>query len=153
MALAPRWWSALSGSVGLLLGVGGFTFYYAEGLSYLSNDPAACVNCHIMRDPFDSWQKGSHHRAATCADCHLPHDFLSKYLAKGRNGWHHSKAFTLQNFAEPIRITPVNLADLQHNCIACHGDMVGSLAGHADVSRGEARCTTCHRSAGHMALD
>ena len=40
---------ALFGMVGLLVGIGSYTFYYAQGASYLSNDPRACVNCHIMR--------------------------------------------------------------------------------------------------------
>jgi hypothetical protein len=42
----------LTALVGALLGVGGFTFYYAEGFSYPSSDPDACVNCHMpyMRD-------------------------------------------------------------------------------------------------------
>jgi len=34
---------------GASLGVGAFTFGYAQGASYLSNDPAACVNCHVMQ--------------------------------------------------------------------------------------------------------
>lgn len=53
--------------VGVLLGLGSFTFYDAKGTSYLSNDPAACANCHIMRSQFDGWQKGSHHQVATRA--------------------------------------------------------------------------------------
>lgn len=148
----PRWMAATFAGFGALAGVGGYTFQYAEGLSYLSNDPRACVNCHIMNDQYDSWFKGSHRAAATCTDCHLPHGFFEKYAAKARNGWNHSKAFTLQNFPEPIRITPFNLASLQHNCIECHRGMTGSIAGHADVGSGEARCTECHRSAGHMQL-
>ncbi len=146
----PRWMAATVAGFGALAGVGGYTFQYAEGLSYLSNDPRACVNCHIMNDQYDSWLKGSHRTAATCADCHLPHGFFEKYAAKARNGWNHSKAFTLQNFPEPIRITPFNRASLQHNCIECHRGMTGAIAGHADVGSGEARCTECHRSAGHM---
>ena len=31
---------------GVAAGVGGFTFVYARGYSYLTNDPKACVNCH-----------------------------------------------------------------------------------------------------------
>ena len=31
--------------------------YYAQGFSYLSDDPAACANCHIMREHYDGWQK------------------------------------------------------------------------------------------------
>src|SRR5205823_3023502 len=64
--------------VGTLLGTGAFTVRYAEGFSYLSNDPKACVNCHIMRDQYDGWQKASHHAVASpllnvaraCQTCH-----------------------------------------------------------------------------------
>jgi cytochrome c nitrite reductase small subunit len=37
-----------AGSVGA--GVGTFTFGYARGFSYLSADPRACVNCHVMNE-------------------------------------------------------------------------------------------------------
>jgi hypothetical protein len=37
---------------GIFVGIGGYTFRYAEGLSYFSTDPAACANCHIMQ-PMD----------------------------------------------------------------------------------------------------
>jgi len=41
-------------TLGLLLGVGGYTFIYARGASYLTNDPQpshpsrslSCVSCH-----------------------------------------------------------------------------------------------------------
>ena len=77
-----RTWIVLAALVGLLLGIGLFTFHYAEGFSYLSSDPDACVNCHIMREQFAGWQAGPHHAVATCNDCHVPHALLSKYLAK-----------------------------------------------------------------------
>ena len=40
--------------LGILAGVGGYTFVYAEGLSYMSNDPKVCVNCHIMQPQYDA---------------------------------------------------------------------------------------------------
>ena len=49
---------------GAVVGLGGFTFTYAQGFSYLSNDPAACMNCHIMREQFDGWSNGSHKAVA-----------------------------------------------------------------------------------------
>ena len=58
--------------VGILLGVGGYTFLYAKGLSYMSDDPEVCINCHIMQPQYDSWQKSSHHAVAVCVDRHLP---------------------------------------------------------------------------------
>jgi len=44
--------------VGLMPGVGLYTFGYARGASYMTDDPAACANCHVMRDQFESWMKG-----------------------------------------------------------------------------------------------
>src|SRR5215510_11840900 len=110
--------------VGAGLGIGGYTFRYAEGLSYFSAAPSACVNCHIMRPQYDAWQKSSHHTAAVCIDCHLPHDFFGKYLAKAENGYRHSKEFTAQTFAEPIAIQAPGREILQANCVACHDGLV-----------------------------
>src|SRR3989338_5813171 len=84
-------------ALGILGGLGGYTFRYAAGLSYLSNDPKACMNCHIMRDEYDSWVRGSHHTAATCNDCHVPHTLPEKYLTKMLNGWNHSRGGPLHD--------------------------------------------------------
>ena len=63
-----RWPGLLLASLtGVLIGSGAYTFDYAEGTSYLSNDPRACVNCHIMREQYDGWRHGSHHAVATSA--------------------------------------------------------------------------------------
>jgi len=133
----------------VFLGSGAFTFSYGEGLSYFSKDPEACQNCHIMRRQFDSWQKASHHTAATCVDCHLPHGFVAKYLAKAENGYNHSRAFTLQNFPEPIKITPKNGMILQDNCVECHAPMVANMQGTSLASRSGFQCVHCHVSVGH----
>jgi len=134
--------------IGGLLGSASFTGYYGQGLSYLSSNPNACVNCHIMREQFDGWQKASHHNVAVCVDCHLPHDLVGKWLAKAENGFWHSKGFTLQDFHEPIRIHDKDERILQENCIRCHVDVVHEVLGHAtnDVT---VSCVRCHRSVGH----
>jgi cytochrome c nitrite reductase small subunit len=145
-------WSVVGAAAlaGAVLGLGTFTFAYAEGLSYFSTDPKACANCHIMNDQYASWAKGPHHGDARCVDCHLPHEFLDKYLAKASNGYHHSKGFTLQDFHEPILIKPRNADILQRNCLRCHGELVhDALVGAG--SREELRCTHCHRGVGHGA--
>lgn len=130
-------------------GIALYTFRYAEGLSYFSSDPKACVNCHIMKPQYDSWQKASHHGVASCVDCHLPHDFFPKYLAKADNGYHHSKGFTLQDFPEPIRITPRNSKILQENCLRCHDSMVHGLSLVTRDDPQAVQCVHCHRSVGH----
>src|SRR5262245_9663666 len=107
---AFRPWVALAVPLGAALGLGVFTFRNAEGLTYLGNNPADCANCHIMNEQYDGWVKGSHHNVATCNDCHVPHDFIGKYMSKASNGYHHSKGFTLQDFHEPIMIKERNAA-------------------------------------------
>jgi cytochrome c nitrite reductase small subunit len=139
----------LCAGTGVLLGLGGYTFWYAEGASYFSSDPRACVNCHIMREHYESWQLASHHAAAKCVDCHLPHDFIPKYIAKAENGFWHSKGFTLQDFPEPIRIKPKNAAILQANCIGCHKELVNDLVHHGAFKDGSNNCVRCHVSVGH----
>ena len=136
-------------AAGAALGIGAFTFSYAEGLSYFSTDPRACVNCHIMQSQYDSWQKASHHGVATCVDCHLPRALFAKYLAKASNGWHHSKGFTLQDFVEPIRVKPGNAAILQENCLRCHEPMVEMLVAGAKTDRDAVECVHCHAAVGH----
>lgn len=140
---------SIAALVGVLVGLGVYTFRYAEGLSYFSTDPRACVNCHVMRDAYDSWQKASHHAAAVCVECHLPTGFAAKYLAKAENGFWHSKGFTLQDFHEPIRIKPENRMILQANCVRCHADLVSEIAAPGEREAAAVRCVTCHAQVGH----
>jgi cytochrome c nitrite reductase small subunit len=135
--------------VGLVLGIGLFTFVYAEGFSYFSTDPAACVNCHVMREEYDSWQKASHHAVAKCVDCHLPHGGVEKWVAKAENGFWHSKGFTLMDFHDPIMIKPKNSRILQENCMSCHQDMVHGMVAGATTDADAVNCVHCHLSVGH----
>lgn len=147
-ARVPLWaWLAFAGLGGGIIGLGGFTFAYAEGASYFSNDPQACVNCHIMQEVFDGWNHGSHKAVAVCNDCHTPHTFPAKYVIKGINGWNHSVAFTTGNFPEPIRITDLNREVAQENCLYCHGDLVVAISHKA--SDDPTDCLACHAGVGH----
>jgi len=139
----------LSIVIGAMIGLGGFTFYYGEGLSYLSTDPKSCINCHIMQSQYDSWLKASHQTAANCVQCHLPQEFPDKYISKAENGYNHSRAFTLQDFHEPIMITQKNSIILQNNCINCHGGMTDNLVHSHTTNPQTVKCVKCHRTVGH----
>lgn len=144
----PFWlWLLLAAVVGGVLGLGGFTFTYAEGYSYFSDDPNACVNCHVMQDVYNGWQNGSHKAFATCNDCHTPHTFPGKYIIKGLNGWNHSVAFTTGGFHEPIRITPLNREVALENCLYCHADLVVAIS--HEESQSPTDCLACHAGVGH----
>lgn len=138
--------------VGVPVGLALATFRYAEGLSYFSNDPRQCMNCHIMTDEYESWAKSGHHHVAVCNDCHMPHTLVPKLIAKARNGWNHSAAFTLQNFHEPIMITKPNADILQASCLHCHENFVHSITVMEEVSGRETdtvSCVHCHKTVGH----
>jgi len=133
--------------IGGIVGLGAFTFVYAEGASYLSNDPGACVNCHVMQDVFDRWSHGTHKAVAVCNDCHTPHTPAAKWMVKGLNGVNHSTRFTLGNFPEPIRITDRNRTVAADNCIYCHGNLAGEIS-HLN-SDDPTDCLHCHAGVGH----
>lgn len=139
-SLSARLWLPLTG---VFLGTGIYTVHYSEATAYLSNDPRACVNCHIMREHYDGWQKASHHTVATCNDCHVPQGLVRKYITKAENGFWHSKGFTLQDFHEPIRIRPSNRAVVNENCLKCHAAVVDEII-HEDNN-----CVRCHDAVGH----
>jgi cytochrome c nitrite reductase small subunit len=135
-------------ALGIVAGIGGYTFIYAEGASYLTNDPAACANCHVMNEQYNAWLKSSHHAVAACNDCHTPHDLAGKYATKGLNGFWHSYAFTRGGFPEPIRITERNHRVTEGACRYCHQDMVHDIQGAA--ADATLSCTRCHRDVGHL---
>ena len=91
--------------MGAAVGLGIYTFAYAKGWSYLTDDPKACANCHVMSEQYEGWLKASHRSVAVCNDCHVPDNFVGKYYTKANHGFWHSFYFTTQTFHEPIRMT------------------------------------------------
>ena len=144
--------------IGGLVGVGTFTFGYAQGASYLKADSQSCANCHVMQGHFDAWLKSSHGKFAGCNDCHAPHDGVaSKYYCKARNGFFHSLAFTTGDFEENLRITDYNRRVTEQACRNCHQDLVHQIDINAigelqscKTERLESNaCIRCHSSVGH----
>jgi cytochrome c nitrite reductase small subunit len=164
--MAPGGWRRLvivaAVGLGLTAGLGAFTFVYARGYSYLTNDPGACANCHVMREHFDAWNKSSHRAVATCNDCHTPHEFVGKYTVKAKNGFWHSFYFTTGNYPDPLRITEGNRVVAEESCRYCHAQITAAIdpqtdatrktAAHVTAARTDepASCVRCHRYVGHL---
>lgn len=134
--------------LGVLAGIGSFTFGYGKGASYLSNNPASCANCHVMQGHYDSWLNSSHHNVATCNDCHLSHHPIGKWMTKGDNGFFHSLAFTTGQFHDPIQIKPRNREVTQNACLHCHGDFVHAML-PTEEGKNMLMCVHCHADVGH----
>jgi cytochrome c nitrite reductase small subunit len=133
---------------GLLIGLGLFTFGYARGSSYLTNNPAACANCHVMQEQYSGWIKASHRSVAVCNDCHTPPGLVPKYYTKMLNGFFHSLAFTTGEFPDHIQVHARNAAVTEQACRKCHSEMVHAIE---SIRGGEdsVRCVSCHRDVGH----
>ena len=79
---------------GTIVGGGLFFLYMLRAHTYLTDEPSACVNCHIMSPYYATWMHSSHSRKATCNDCHVPHEnFVKKWTFKGMDGMKHVAAF------------------------------------------------------------
>ena len=142
--------------------VSGFVFLNllqaSKALSYFSNDPKACINCHVMNTQYASWQHSSHARKATCVDCHLPYgEGLDKYLAKSRDGWNHSYAFTTGTYNNSIKISKDGEQRVQKNCIRCHSTLFTALKTNSALNHSlqhgkitiDRKCWECHREVPH----
>jgi cytochrome c nitrite reductase small subunit len=137
--------------VGVVAGIGSYTFVYAKGYSYLTNDPRACANCHVMQDHFDAWTRSSHRTVAVCNDCHTPPGLVPKYLTKAQNGFWHSFYFTTGRYPDPLRITPRNHEVTERACRKCHEELTLAIdPAHADSGKGGLTCTSCHNEVGHI---
>ena len=142
----------VAAGLGVALGLGSFTFAYAKGWSYMTDDPRACANCHVMNEQYDGWIKSSHRSVAVCNDCHVPHAVVAKYATKARNGFWHSYYFTTGGFPEPIRALPGSRSIAEANCRRCHDGVVQAMGTPSHRGSSEISCIRCHGSVGHMEL-
>ncbi len=139
---------------GIFMGTAAFAFYTSRAWSYISNDPATCVNCHIMRTEYVTWHHSSHREVATCNDCHVPHDnVFRKYYFKGSDGMRHATIFTINTYSQTITMLPPGRKVVQENCIRCHGnltEMVKANVTYDQTVEGNGRlCWDCHRDVPH----
>lgn len=152
MNLATKAGMGLGVLMGVALGIVAYTFVYARGASYLTDDPRACANCHIMQEQFDGWIHSSHRSVASCNDCHTPAGLVPKYWTKARNGFWHSFYFTTGNHPDPVRINERNRRVAEDACRKCHAAIVHGIEGpgRGHVPGHRASCLHCHRNVGHL---
>jgi cytochrome c nitrite reductase small subunit len=150
-----KWRTGATFLVALIVGLGFFLLDISNAPSYLSDDPQACVNCHIMAPQYITWTHSSHREVAHCNDCHVPHNnIFNKYFFKAKDGLYHASVFTARAEPEVIRALPPSIAVIQDNCIRCHQDQVTDAKTAAFVdnhkeNRTDRTCWDCHREVPH----
>ena len=134
---------------GTLLGLGLAVGKVSRVASYLSDEPEGCVNCHVMRPQYASWQRSSHANVATCNDCHVPHQTpLHAYAFKARDGLYHSTIFTLGLEPQVIQMSAAAIPVVESNCRRCHEQTIEEVSTHS-YQPGDRRCWDCHRDVPH----
>lgn len=136
--------------LGLIIGSAIYNLYNAKIFSYFSSDSSSCNNCHVMNEVFDDYSKSSH-KAITCSDCHLPHSFVSKCIAKAQAGLGHAYHFTFdKNLPSNFSANDNTKKWVQNNCIRCHNDYAKNAINPTLDSNSEAlNCVSCHKNVGH----
>ena len=145
---SPIWWYVIAATIGLVVGLGSFTFYQAKGHSYLFDSPLVCVNCHVMQEQHDAYQHSSHRFVAGCNDCHTPKGFVPKWASTALNCFNHASAFTRGDFHEPIMANAFNRQVALGRCVDCH-DATATDMGVHPAELDAVSCIRCHGNVGH----
>ena len=108
-----------------------------------SDQPAFCLQCHVMESQFDAWSHAGAHRRKMCVDCHLPNDNAAvHYVWKAIDGMKDVAAFHSGRIPERITLSDHGAEVVQRNCIRCHQETISQM----DTTR---QCWTCHRQLRH----
>lgn len=141
--------------IAVIIGLGLFLARESRITSYLTDDPQACVNCHVMTPVYNSWMHSSHREWANCNDCHVPHNnVFNKYYFKAKDGLYHASVFTARAEPDVIAMKEASQEVVQQNCIRCHVQQVtqtkysGWLESHTENRTGR-QCWSCHKQVPH----
>ncbi len=140
--------------IGVIIGLALTAFKLSNAVSYLSDQPETCINCHVMTPEYSTWFHSSHRENANCNDCHVPHNnFVRKYWFKANDGLRHATMFTLRLEPQVIQIKSAGKEVVQENCIRCHTHLINEVSLLADGkdmhNSPERKCWDCHREVPH----
>lgn len=150
-----RWKMPVILVAGIFTGLGIYSVYVSNAVSYLGDKPETCVNCHIMAPQYATWYHSSHREKASCNDCHVPHNnVFNKYFFKAKDGLRHAAIFTLRKEPQVIFIKDAGKEVVHKNCIRCHTELMTDtkLLGYNSNTqdfRMNRKCWECHRETPH----
>jgi len=151
-----RWIRPLIIFCGLFVGIGLYSIYASRVWTYLSDDPSACVNCHIMGPQYATWEHSSHKNITNCNECHVPHDnIFRKYYFKAKDGLNHSRLFTMRAERQVIFIGDAGKKVVKENCIRCHAPLldqskfITKTKGRYTPHNTDRECWECHKTVPH----
>ncbi|WP_428776568.1 NapC/NirT family cytochrome c [Vibrio sp.] len=146
-----------------------------QGVMVASNQNAFCFSCHLKIDTIVQEYKASPHYIsedkvlATCADCHVPHDFVNKMKVKimaTADIFHMLQGtITKENFEDhrprmAQHVWDMMLENDSANCRACHvGDNFDlskqpqrARLNHEQMEKRGETCINCHTGIAHKRI-
>ena len=146
-------------AVGALLGLAGYTVSASNVTSYLTDDPSACTNCHVMSSYYASWSRSSHAMRTNCNDCHVPRQSVfRKYYFKAMDGSYHAAVFTAKAEPDVIRPRTASADVIMENCVRCHEQLntefvKTGMISYTEATQGKGKaCWDCHREVPHTRI-
>lgn len=153
-----QWKPTVAVLLGIFSGLGIYALVISNAVSYASDDPKACINCHVMNPEYANWYHNAHGRVTVCNDCHVPHDnVLSKYMFKATDGLNHATKFTFRMERQNIIMEEETRGLIQANCIRCHEKVISksylmSVQPNYKNHLTERYCLDCHRQEPHSTI-
>lgn len=146
---------------GIFVGLIALFMYLLRMHTYIvGDDPAACVNCHIMTPYYATWSHSSHARNATCNDCHVPNNnIVAHYGFKGVDGMKHVAYFVTKSEVQAIMAERASGQVIMDNCIRCHAQLNQEFVKTGRISYMQAKrnegmaCWDCHRNVPHGGMN
>ncbi|KPP94716.1 MAG: nitrate reductase tetraheme cytochrome c subunit NrfH [Bacteroidetes bacterium HLUCCA01] len=151
----PNWRLPVLILTGAFSGLTIYALVVSNAISYMSDSPETCVNCHVMAPQYATWFHSSHREHATCNDCHVPQtNVVEHYYFKAKDGLRHATIFTLRTEPDVIIMHEPGRRVVQANCQRCHDDLNHQVvAGHTsfdEAKQGQGPvCWDCHRDVPH----
>ena len=162
---------------GLLLFCAGILFagVFNVALSK-TNEMEFCISCHSMQTNYEEYQETMHYKGrtgvrATCADCHVPKEFVPKMVAKiiaAKDVYHEimgtidtPEKFEAHRWDMANRVWDKMRATDSRECRSCHSfenmdlSMQGRMARskHSKAPDGDKTCIDCHYGVAHVLPD
>ena len=150
-----NWRIPVAIAMGAFTGITVYALFVSNAVSYMSDSPETCINCHVMGPQYATWFHSSHREHATCNDCHVPQDNVFKHYAfKAQDGLRHAYMFTMGDIPDPIIMHEAGQKTVQANCQRCHDHTNQHVsAGYttwSDAQAGQGKlCWGCHRDVPH----
>ncbi len=155
---------------GVVLGIVGVVAF--DGVMHATSTDKFCTSCHEMDIPYQQVQASTHYSSAsgmraTCADCHIPKEFVPKMVRKieaAREVWGSITGIidTPEKYAAhapAMKQREINrlLANDSRECRNCHesGRMLPALQTakarqyHQNMDRDGKTCISCHAGIAH----